>query len=128
MQDNQNNITNCRRIKELRIEKILRNKIKQDKITKFIKLDKDKTKQEQNKISKFIELSWNKKRRKRNKISRFNKLNKIKRENLYYLDKIWARLNKIKLIKLKLDVFEVTRYYRNKTRRFLLFRQNLNET
>ncbi len=48
---------NYRRIKELKIEKISRSKMKQDEIIRFIELDKDETKQERNEIFKFIELS-----------------------------------------------------------------------
>jgi len=57
LRDNQNNITNYRRTKELKIKKISRSKIKQDKIIKFIKLDKGETKQKQNKVFEFIKLS-----------------------------------------------------------------------
>jgi len=57
LRSDQNNMTNCRKIKELKIEKISRNKMKQNEITRFIELNKDETKQERNEIFDFIESS-----------------------------------------------------------------------
>ena len=112
----------------MRVEKISRSKIKQNEITRFIKLDKGETKQKQDEIFKFIELSWNEKRRRRDKISRFNKLGKRKKENLCYLSKIWTRLSEIRLIEPRLGAFELTRHYWDKIERSLLSRQDLSKT
>ena len=50
-------MTNCRRIKELKVEKISKSKMKQNEIIRFIKLNEDETKQKRNEIFKFIKLS-----------------------------------------------------------------------